>query len=309
MLEAEQQCYICETPITSVNQCQCDGDDYNCPVCGHVVISRTASSTIGNIPRNQRYLISGYTRQRTERRQQPEIINSGNIAEILSGTYVPQAISDKMDLVLEHLERRSRYPGQGVVTIISRDYSIAYCQNHEEFHFLLKQLENQGLIEYPSGKNIAPKREIPVKLTFEGWKRLDEQQRTGKRSKQAFVAMSFSSGLDQVWEKSIEPAIRESGFDPLRVDRREHNEKICDLIISEIRKSHFLVADFTQQKAGVYFEAGYAMGLGIPVIWTCREGENIHFDTRQYNHIFWKDLDDLRERLVNRIGATIQRPV
>jgi len=55
------------------------------------------------------------------------------------------------------------------------------------------------------------------------------------------------------------------------------------------------------------FPLGYAMGLSIPVIWTCKNDEEeikkIHFDTRQYNTIFWKDENDLYERLRKRITA------
>jgi nucleoside 2-deoxyribosyltransferase len=67
------------------------------------------------------------------------------------------------------------------------------------------------------------------------------------------------------------------------------------------------VADFTGQRHGVYFEAGFAQGLGLPVIWTCREDhvKNLHFDTRQQNHITWEQSDDLREKLKNRIWAVI----
>lgn len=91
------------------------------------------------------------------------------------------------------------------------------------------------------------------------------------------------------------------------MDLKEHNQKICDAIIAEIRKSRFLVADFTGHRGGVYFEAGYALGLGIPVIWTCREDdlEKTHFDTRQYNHVVWKDEKDLFEKLKRRIEATV----
>ena len=79
-------------------------------------------------------------------------------------------------------------------------------------------------------------------------------------------------------------------MDPVRIDLLQHNEKICDKILAEIRSCQFIIADFTLQRAGVYFEAGFAMGLGRPVIWTCMEDdfENTHFDTRQYNHIVWE---------------------
>ncbi len=69
------------------------------------------------------------------------------------------------------------------------------------------------------------------------------------------------------------------------------------------------VAHFTGNRGGVYFEAGFALGLGIPVIWTCHKDRisDLHFDTRQYNHIDWKDVIDLRERLYNRIMAIAPR--
>ena len=93
----------------------------------------------------------------------------------------------------------------------------------------------------------------------------------------------------------------------MRIDLEEHNEKICDRIISEIRRSGLVVADFTGQRGGVYFESGYAMGLGIPVIRTCRKDfmETLHFDTRQYNHVSWESPEELKGKLINRIRATL----
>jgi len=87
----------------------------------------------------------------------------------------------------------------------------------------------------------------------------------------------------------------------------EHINKIDDEIISQIRRSKFLVADFTGHRGGVYFEAGFAMGLGISVFWTCRQDDikNLHFDIRQYNSIDWTDPADIAARLRRRIEAVI----
>ena len=120
--------------------------------------------------------------------------------------------------------------------------------------------------------------------------------------------MWFDHSMNNVWENGFKPGIEATGIKPMRVDLKEHNEKICDVIISEIRKSSFLVADFSGNRGGVYFEAGFAKGLGIPVIFTCQAGEwekQLHFDTRQYNHIIWDDPEDLKQKLENRIRATI----
>ncbi|MHC4124718.1 MAG: nucleoside 2-deoxyribosyltransferase, partial [Planctomycetota bacterium] len=61
------------------------------------------------------------------------------------------------------------------------------------------------------------------------------------------------------------------------------------------------------QRGGVYFEAGFAKGLGREVIFTVKEDdvEKLHFDTRQYNHIVYDSPEDLYEKLYNRICATI----
>ena len=103
----------------------------------------------------------------------------------------------------------------------------------------------------------------------------------------------------------------DAGYTAMRIDRKEHINKIDDEIIAEIRRSRFLVADFSQgddgARGGVYFEAGFALGLGIPVIYTCRKSDidKLHFDTRQYNHIVWETPEDLRTALKNRILAVI----
>ena len=89
--------------------------------------------------------------------------------------------------------------------------------------------------------------------------------------------------------------------------KKEHNEKICDLIIAEIRSCKFMVADVTYQRQNVYYEAGFAHGLNRAIIWICRKDDfkNVHFDTKQYNHIIWENAEDLKKQLIRRIKATI----
>ena len=97
----------------------------------------------------------------------------------------------------------------------------------------------------------------------------------------------------------------------MRIDRKADVNKIDDEIIAEIRRSRFLVADFTHgedgARGGVYFEAGFAYGLGLPVIYSCRADmvEQLHFDTRQYYHIVWESPEELRDGLAQRIEALI----
>lgn len=179
-----------------------------------------------------------------------------------------------------------------------------------DFPRLCELLEQDGLIV---------KRHYHVHLTSAGWNYLEGLNRSGADSNQAFVAMWFDAEMSEAYEEGLAPALRDAGYVPVRIDRKEHNNKIDDEIIAEIRLSKFLIADFTSgvfkdggagvhvPRGGVYYEAGYARGLGMDVIACVREDQigQVHFDTRQISHVLWNTAADLRERLYNRIVATV----
>lgn len=179
--------------------------------------------------------------------------------------------------------------------------------------------EVEALIDFSKKQGLVEGDGYELKLTFEGYARLDDISSHATSSTQAFVAMWFGSDVAQAYNAGIAPAVIDAGYQPMRIDQKEHNNKIDDEIVAEIRRSRFLVADFTCglvesdgtptaiPRGGVYYEAGFAQGLGIPVIWCCREDHinHVHFDTRQFNHITWSTPEELRENLRNRIGAVI----
>jgi hypothetical protein len=174
--------------------------------------------------------------------------------------------------------------------------------DREQVHWIVKQLLDEHLID-GTGSNFS--------IGLKGWSHLEVLRSAPGTSKQAFVAMWFDASLEDAYRHGFEAAIVACGYVPLRIDRKEHVNKIDDEIIAEIRRSRFLVADFTslpdRPRGGVYFEAGFAFGLNIPVIWTCRAEaiNHVHFDTRQFNHILWQSPEELGEKLKNRIAAVI----
>jgi nucleoside 2-deoxyribosyltransferase len=152
---------------------------------------------------------------------------------------------------------------------------------------------------------------VQVRPTAKGWRELEALVRQRTDSSQAFVAMWFDDSTNDAYVKGILPAVNATGYKAVRIDKKEHNNRIDDEIIAKIRRSRFLIADFTcragEVRGGVYYEAGFAQGIGIPVIWTCKDTSmpDLHFDTRQYAHIVWKNASDLFIQLKDRIGATI----
>ena len=149
-----------------------------------------------------------------------------------------------------------------------------------------------------------------VVITPKGWVALDGLVKS-EIPDECFVAMWFSPEVDTLFADAIYPGAEDAGYRAIRVDKIDHNNKIDDEIIAGIRRGKFLIADFTGQRGGVYFEAGFAMGLGKQIIWLVREDEinKIHFDNRQYNFTTWSldDLPALRRKIQLRIEATIGR--
>lgn len=147
-----------------------------------------------------------------------------------------------------------------------------------------------------------------VSLTPRGWTRAEGLAGTiGSRS--CFIAMSFGIPERSSVQGAIESACKANGFEARTVDQQEFTGPIADRIIADLKKARFVVADFTEHKHGVYFEAGFAEGRGIPVIYTVRQDEvgKLHFDTRHLNHIVWNTPAELEIRLSARIGAIITR--
>jgi hypothetical protein len=173
--------------------------------------------------------------------------------------------------------------------------------DENEIRYIADHLENHGWL--------ALKQQGPVlyEITGDGLIKSEEWLTADAKSFQGFVAMWFDQSMLEVWLKGFSPGIQDAGYVPMRIDNKEHANKICDEIIVEIRRSRFVVADFTGQRNGVYYEAGFAAGLPIQVIWTCRKDHfaDLHFDIRQYSCIDWQTPAELRNRLHNRIVALI----
>ncbi len=85
----------------------------------------------------------------------------------------------------------------------------------------------------------------------------------------------------------------------------EHNDPIMGRVIDDIRKAPFVVAELTENNPGVYYEAGFARGQKIEVIYCRKDDHRPHFDVTGINQVVYKDAKDLQERLKNRILGTM----
>ena len=113
--------------------------------------------------------------------------------------------------------------------------------NHfDEVKFLLEYLQEKDWIKYDSSVESCT-------LTVDGYARLAELEKVATDSSQAFVAMWFDDSMKDAFENGIKPGIEDAGYEARRIDWIEHINKIDDEIIAEIRRSRFVVADFTHR--------------------------------------------------------------
>jgi len=114
------------------------------------------------------------------------------------------------------------------------------------------------------------------------------------------LILPCSRSFCQPWSESRGPL-----YNAIFIDEVQHNELITPELLKHIKDSKFVVVDLTHQNNGAYFEEGYAMGLGKPVIQLCKRGVELHFDIAQKNTIMWEIEDDIPLLLCSRIKATI----
>lgn len=278
--------------------------EFSCPQCGHYIITAaTLERDLPIVTTEEKSLFSAHIRNNSSS-ESPLLISNSDINDIprIVAQYKKLSAIDKTNRIMRYFGKTSSSIGQQIKIDYINETPLFFCKTPVETSSLLKYLLEKGLLDGRFTSN-----DCTYWLTVEGWNAYENLNKIDSESKIAFVAMSFNEEHKAIMDDAITPACDSCGFFAHRVDKSEHNEKICDRIIADIKQSRFVIADFTAQKHGVYFEAGYALGLGLPVIWCCKESDkdNLHFDTRQYNHIIWKDLEDLQKKLINRIKATI----
>lgn len=300
-----------------------DGREVDCARSGgRYLISGSALIQLPSLTNAERAKLTRWIADANRLEGEPPTITSDVLER--AKTLRDLTVIERMDRLLVLFARWGTRPGERLSWLGSHTVTPGTARRQQqalaaidavddgELPAFRRFLEEAGLLRHDGPQ---------ITITAAGFTRMDDLRRGAVKTDQVFVAMWFGDDMSTVYDDGIAPAVLESGLTPLRIDRKEHDNRIDDEIIAEIRRSELLICDFTcgtvevdgrtvvVPRGGVYYEAGFAQGLGIPVIWSVREDQidHVHFDTRQFNHIVWKDADDLRRRLINRIRARADR--
>lgn len=279
-----------------------DAQAFDCDGCGRFEISRTAMVTWFEQERRlsamQRAALSHALRTGTRGSGAPMVTTTW-METFAPTARVPTPAAQATNLIRVVGDWVSE-GGDGYFIDDVVDTPLVGSFSRPMFDQLFNELVAKGLLIRVGEETRPNPRDIGVlsgalfSLSLEGWERYEEEKRGGFAGKYGFIAMKFGDAvLDPFVEATIKPAVRD-GIDYDLVDLRNVSRAgvIDNIMRAQIRDAAFVLVDLTHDNPGAYWEAGYAEGLGKPVIYICEQSKfdaaKTHFDTNHCTTVMWR---------------------
>jgi hypothetical protein len=290
------------------------GNKYDCARCGKFVLYGTVANEFSDSSMTlcRRAVLSHRLRRMQRPDGTPVPIFEAELRTFNLDDPLPSPAQQADSLILwigDHQTSQAQVleipPGSEVSAWIGLPITSHF--RDEGLTWLLQQPQIQVLVKEHDAIN-GPTR---LALTFEGWQRYEALNHAQVESRTAFMAMEFDSEMDRVVKDCFKPAVARTGFELRVLTDGQRAGSIDDQLRVALRTSRFVIADLTHDNNGAYWEAGFAEGLGRPVIYTCRkqkwDATKSHFDTSHLNTIIWdpENLQDAATRLTATIRATL----
>jgi hypothetical protein len=265
---------------------------FRCPLCGEFILSPTLIATLPNIRqlnKDASSKISHVLRTMQQVNNIPEL-ETYTVDEILKRP-LPTP-KEQADLFIRWLANNVEGPGEMVFVGPETHRSIMGAKTDEGFGLVLRHLFDVQLVEGNLYEALSSPITADVTLSFDGWNYYENLRLGGATYKKGFIAMKFGDNvLDKLVNDILKPCAKQAGFELFRLDDSPKAGLIDDRLRVEIQSSDFLLSDLTHDNLAAYWEAGYAEGLGKPVIYLCEkdkfEKTKTHFDTNHHLTIVW----------------------
>lgn len=123
-----------------------------------------------------------------------------------------------------------------------------------------------------------------------------------------FVIMSFDEKSNDVYT-AIKDECRKIRLKAVRVDEVAGSGLILKNIMNLIERAEFLIVDLTDEKPNVYYEFGYAHGVGnegCDILLVAKEGTKLHFDIAPLAVRFYSSTEHLRRIVSEQLKEMIK---
>jgi len=305
------KCPVCEK--VTVSESARDGkNDLNyvdCSNCGRYALGGIAQGVLSSGWAGNKQVLAHWIRKRANINNPPFVLNE--FLELVRTVQLPSA-HEQRDNLLTAIGDSLKHPGERIEIDADRFQAITGTATPQSLEWLLQEFLNAKIVS-GAMMGIAGDDDFVLDgatLTLDGWTQYFELKRSDKQSRLAFMAMPFKfPELTNVFESCFVPAVKRAGFELRRVIDNQGAGLVDDQIRVGIRRSRFVVCELAEQNQGAYWEAGFAEGIGLPVIYTCRDDEfkKIHFDTSHLVTVRWDptNLESAGRDLTAKIRATL----
>jgi hypothetical protein len=289
---------------------------FDCEVCGRFIVSRTAiwDTLAPDKPQMtpiKRALLTHHIRLLADAGADSEMWTTDRLERLLANDpRLPSPAQQATSII--------RLVGDAVISsgtpveMLPPSFSAKIgAPSHTFAVNLLVELRDRGFVTaavIPTGHGAAHVQDVGLTLT--GWQSYESEKQGQIAGSYGFVALKFGDPvLDPLLRDHIKPAVRAVGYELVDLRDVARAGVIDNLLRVQIRDAAFVLVDLTHENAGAYWEAGYAEGLGKPVLYLCErskfEEKKTHFDTNHCTTVLWdtSDTENFKDELI----ATIRR--
>jgi len=310
------QCPICDSSLNSAfhNPQGQDIHIYDCPRCGKFEFTGSLNTSIlSSISTDAiaRVKLSHAIRTLYDSNEVASL-DTRNIEEILARP-LPRP-KEQADLLVRWIAENVKGFGEQVIITSVKHQAIIGATSGDGLLFIINHLINEGTLEGKVSEFLGGSFDARVKLSFKGWESYEHLVSGSNTYKRAFIALKYGDDvLDEIVKKYFKPAVKETGFELVRIDQVLKAGLIDNNMRVEIQASDFVLADLTHSSLGAYWEAGYAEGLGKPVFYLCEKSQfeegKTHFDTNHHLTILWEkdNPQQAAQQLKAAIRATLPK--
>jgi len=288
----------------------------DCVRCGNYSISDQCLLASKGRLEEIGYILSGLTREINEEGitidNRPKFLTT-NLDEYLKDFRIPNinSVEDKAKKLLQRIKDRTKFFGEKIELDSTKDYSLAYAKNEDEFRALFALLNKKKLTNIGTDYREYPGGTAKIVLEATGWELANNIKGRNKNSEQGFIALWIKEDRIE-FKEAIEKGIEDAKFKHFCVWGKHFSDTIIDKALGEIRNSRFLVIDLTGSRSSVFFEAGFAHGLGIEIIYvydknSVEKGSELDFYVKHYQCHSYENPEQLRTIVNNAVKARIKK--
>lgn len=258
----------------------------------------------------QRAALSHAVRRHHETERKPSYIDSNWLDNFMRDARLPTPAKQATNAI-QYIGDYVQRTGNKLDSLPVGFHVIIGAPNSRFATELSQELRDKGLCTAASEQNTGRLVGRSLNLTLSGWEKYENERKGKDSARYGFIAMKFDdAALDPLMRDRVKPHIRsELGYDLVDMRDIAQSGLIDNLMRQQIRDSAFVLVDLTHDNPGAYWEAGYAEGLGKPVLYLCEQekfkAKGTHFDTNHLTTVIWS-LESVEEFL-NQLVATIRR--